>query len=223
MNVPGYDPILTTTHVGGDAFVRLSQLGIASARLDAALDAGDIGARQADRFSPVMAAGTRRWLDTVQVLRSGLAADGWSLDDTRNSPRVISPEGRTAVVAVSGGPGTGIPEADPRTARPRGATSVSAVQVNQQLEFDGVLDAVLADMAAERNASLETWFLLYFRSKTEGLRAELSRPVLITDGGSVRAWAERIILQTRTFDDATILPIDAGGSDDVDFDIPVAR
>lgn len=41
----------------------------------------------------------------------------------------------------------------------------------------------------------------------------------ISDKGIVYAWRERILLPPRTFGADLILPRDAGGNDDVEFDI----
>ena len=197
---------------------RLDQLGIDPGRLYAALDAGDVAARQADEFSPGMAAGTLRWLETVRMLRQGLAADGWSPNDDRNSPRVIDRTGGVAVVPVSGSPDTGLAEGHPKSANPRGAASSRAVQINQQLEF-AFASALLADMAAEKSAAVTTWFLLYYRTQDELLRAELSVPVQINDRGIIGGWRERILLPPRSFGADLKKPLDAGGDDGVEFDI----
>lgn len=204
-------------HEGASAQLRLSELGIAQPRLDAALDAGDSAARQADKYSPVTAAGTYRWMSTVQLLRLGLAADGWAVNDDRNSPRVISPDGRVAVVAVRGTAGTGLSDGQPKTANPRGNATSRAVQINGQLEF--AITALLADMSAERLDDVQTWFLLYYPGQDNELRAELSLPVGISEKGVVRAWVERVILPTRNYGADEIVPLDAGGPDDVDFDV----
>lgn len=203
---------------GAGATRRLHDLGINVDRLAAALDAGDIAARQADMFSPVTAAGMLRWLATVQVLRRGLADDGWTLNDDRNSPRVVDPFGKLAVVPVSGTADTGLAEGMPRTANPRGAASSRAVAINGQLEFSMTV-AFRADMAAEKAGGIKTWFLLYYRGDDDELRAELSLPVDITDKGFIDSWLERIILPTRTFGADLALPNDAGGDDGVDFTI----
>ncbi len=211
---PSHEPIV---YEGQYAVRRLADLGLAVEVLNDALDAGDIAARQANRFSPVTAAGTLRWMETVRMLREGLAMRGWAANDDRNSPRSIAPSGGLAVVAVSGTVGTGQPDGTPRTANPRGKASARAVQINGQREFN--LAAMLADMSAEKTSGLDTWFLLYYRAEEDELRAELSLPVRISERGVVDSWLERIILTPRSFGAEVPLPEDAGGSDDVDFDI----
>jgi hypothetical protein len=211
---PVHEPLV---HQGEAAERRLGQLGIDAERLGAALDAGDVAARQADRFSPVNGAGTLRWMETVRMLRQGLAADGWTPNDDRNSPRTIHPDGVRAVTPVSGTADTGLADGTPKTANPRGKASSRAVQINGQLEFS--VTALLADMAAEKTSAIETWFLLYYRAQNDELRAELSLPVRISEKGVIDAWRERIILPTRTFGAELSVPRDAGGGDDVDFDI----
>lgn len=208
----------TIVYTGVAARARLAELGLVLDVLEAALDSGDVAARQADEFSPVTAAGTYRWMETVHGLREGLASHGWTCSDDRNSPRVIDPTGRVAVLAARGTPDTGLVDGDPKTARPRGGASIRAVQINGQLAFDVVV-AQLADLAAERARGVNTWFLLYFRSESDELRAEVSLPVRISDTGFVEKWAERILLEPRSFDAARPLPRDAGGGDDVEFDL----
>lgn len=211
---PVHEP---TIHENATAEQRLTDLGIVRTRLDAALDAGDSASRQADKHSPVTAAGTLRWMSTVQMLRLGLASDGWDLNDDRNSPRVISPDGKTAVVAVRGTAGTGLPDGQPKTANPRGNATSRAVQINGQLEF--AITALLADMSAEDSDGVQTWFLLYYPGQDNNVRAELSLPVEVSDKGVVQTWHERIILPTRHYGAESLVPLDAGGSDDVDFDV----
>lgn len=207
----------TTVLVGDGALRRLAELGVRLERITAALDAGDLAARQADEFSPVTAAGTLRWIETVHTLRAGLCADGWALNDDRNSPRVVDATGRTAIVPVSGTAATGREDEEPRPARRRGPASSRAVRINGQLELN--LPALIADMAAEKSGRVSTWFLLYYRSEEDELRAELSLPVVVTDEGAVTGWRERLLLPARTFGAEVRTPDDAGGDDDVDFDI----
>jgi hypothetical protein len=205
-----------TVHAGLAAEQRLAELGIARYRLDDAVDTGDSASRQADKYSPPTAAGTYRWMSTVHMLRLGLADDGWILNDDRNSPRIISEDGTTAILACRGTADTGKPEGHPRTAKPRGSATTRAVQINGQLEFD-MIAAVIADMAAEKSARTKTWFLLYYPAKTGEVRAELSLPVDFTDHGYVDAWSERIVLPARHFGAEGITPLDRGDIDDVDF------
>lgn len=205
---------------GIEAQQRLAELGVPLEVVREALAAGDIAARQADEYHPVTAAGTMRWFETVRMLRQGLAGRGWATREIRNSPRSFSPAGDTAIVAVSGDWRTGNRELEPKTANPRGRASSRAVEVNQQLEFNlDIVGAVLSDMSAERDGDVRTWFLLYYRSETAGLRAEVSLPVRGHDRGVVDKWSDRIILDPLTFDPATVIPQDAGVNDDVEFDI----
>jgi hypothetical protein len=209
---------MPTLFHGPAASARLGELGVGQQRLFDALDAGDLAARQADEFSPINAAGMLRWLETVRRLREGLAADGWLLNDDRNSPRVVHPSGELAVVPVSGSSETGLVDGLPRTANPRGAASSRAVQVNGQLEL-GFPVALLADLAGEKLSGVVTYFLLYHRSEHDELRSELSLPTRISERGIVSGWRERILLPPRAFGAVERLPRDAGGDDGVDFDI----
>lgn len=214
----------TRVCAGPEAAARLRELGVSQGRLDEALDAGDVAARQATIFSPVNAAGMYRWLETVTRLRTGLAADGWQAKDPNNSPRIVHPSGRTVIVAASGNARTGLDDGDPRTARARGTTSFRSVQLNaEQLELNLGLAAVIHDMSAETGTSELMWFLLYHRTEDE-LRAELSLPFRMSVKGHVDSWRERILLPSRTFDSGLVRPLDVldDGGTDVAFDV-VAR
>ena len=92
------------------------------------------------------------------------------------------------------------------------------MQINPQLEC-ACATALLADVAAERSAAVTTWFLLYYRSQDDLLRAELSVPVQINDRGVIGGWRERILLPPRSFGAELKKPLDAGGDDGVEFDI----
>lgn len=204
---------------GDDAVRRLRELGLEPADLEFALDAGEIAARQADRAHPVMASGTYRWIETVAGFRRRLEEKGWELTDPRNSPRATNPETGVAVVPMSGTWQTGlVGVGDPQTARAKGEATARAVQINVQLAFDFEVD--LADGAAEHDAAILTWVLLYYRDEQRNeLRAELSLPVLRSERGTVTTWRERILLEPRTFGPDVRMPRDAKGGGDVDFTI----
>jgi hypothetical protein len=203
---------------GPEATARLLELGIPPEALDAALDAGDVAARQADEFSPVMAAGMLRWLETVRMLRQRLAAEGWSWSDHQNSPRALSPSGSIAVAALTGTAGTGLRVGRPRASHPRGAVSARAVQLNGQLGLD-LGPELSAGQERARKAEPSTYHLLYHRAQDDELRAELSLFDAMTAQGVLINPRERILLPPRRFGAPEVLPRDAGGSDEVEFDI----
>lgn len=130
---------------------------------------------------------------------------------------MTNPDGVISVVPMGGSAGTGEREGRPRSARARGEATKRRVQINGQLmlRFDS---GWLADMAADRDASTQTWVLLYRRQEDE-LRAELSLPTAMTDKGVVHGWHERILLPPRSFGPEIRAPRDADGGEDVEFDV----
>ncbi|MDR0945119.1 MAG: hypothetical protein LBM66_03015 [Bifidobacteriaceae bacterium] len=215
---PIYEPAIFD---GADAGQRLSVLGLDFGVLQEALDAGDIAARQPGKYHPTMAPGVERWLETVGRLRELLAARGWTSDDTRNVPRALSPDGLVALGVMSGTAAVGRAGFTPQAAHRRGPATQRAVDINQsmfeQLELN--VEVLLADMAAERNAQRQSWFLLYHRELAGELRAEVSLPTAM-DNGRVLRWKERIILPTIQFE-PVVTPLVEGdnGDDEQSFEI----
>ena len=207
---------------GADALQRLSELDTDVEAITIALRAGELSARQADEFSPVTAAGTQQWNNTVQELRRNLAIDGWLVRNPNNSPRIVRPDGHLSIAVMSGSHNTGIAFKQPRNAHPLGPTVDTAVVRNRfgevagQLAFDTVEDAAIADAAAAPRFDAGTWILLYTNDPVTGVRAELSLPDSTGDR-FISHWRERIIIPTENTMDET-LPIETP-VDDVHFDI----
>lgn len=196
-----------------DAPAALEELGLTVEILKRAVSAGETGAANVNRFYPVGAAGSVRWMDTVGQLREELEFDhSWKSANPKNSPRIVNPDRTMAIMVVSGDEDTGNAAAvHPGTARRRGSATDDAVNSNQLSLFD-----VPADMVPVA-ADIPTWVLLYFRSEDPSeIRLELSFPVAIFDG-EITLWQKRIILESIPIDVA-VQPRDAGG-EDVNFDV----
>jgi hypothetical protein len=219
MSIDPVKGLAPTVHIGDAAVARLRTLGLDVEVLHESLIRGDVAARQATEYHPVTAAGSMRWFDTVEALRRQLVGRGWATSDPRCSPRITNAETTITILATGGNPRTGLEDGDtPQFARARGAATARTVQINGQMQLN--LDAVLADMAAEKEPVSPTWFLMYFRSKTtDELRGELSMPVRITDRGFVEQWGERIILPALTFEVAGHPALDAEDDNDVKFGV----
>lgn len=216
----------TILRFGGDAEERLEELGIPLSVLHEALTAGDVAARQATEDSPKTAAGLQRWMSTVQNLRRGLRAEGWTLSDPANSPQIVSPSGIVSLAVVTGDLETGStePGSEPRNLRPFGPTLASAIEKNRakqvrgQLEITDVVEAALARTISTYDGTPIQWVLMHHRSSDGKLRAEVSLPTS-GEGRFIRRWRERIVLPPLDFEGPTI-PADSDlTSDDVDFDI----
>lgn len=163
---------------------------------------------------PPTAAGTLQWIDVVAVLRTILSAEGWRILDVRNSPLIISPDERVAIVAMTGSPETGQDVASQPTNRAeKGTVTGQFVKDNQEQYL------LFAQHAAEHQGMV-VWVLLYCydRDRNE-VRAELSLPSGF-DGGYITDWAERLILPAIQNSPAGIdTVVDDGDMPDTDFDI----
>lgn len=204
---------------GDAALRRLDELEVPLTVLNRALDAGDVAAGSADEYSPVMAAGSLRWLATATELRRGLAPLGWVPIDDRNQPRAVLQRRRIAVTVIGGDRRTGlVGYGEPRSARSHGSATSRHIDANEQNMLD-IAPVELADMSAERSADLSTWVLLYFRA-AERLRAELSLPAKMDERGFVVGWWERIVLPVIDFDPVeSKRPRDASPDDEVPFPV----
>lgn len=169
----------------------LEQLGLDSELLTRSVLHGVYRAQDITTFHPVTARGFTQWSETVASLREQLDEREWTRSKPQNSPRIISPDGKTSIIVVGGNAQTGRShEVTPSTARCRGPATSSAVQCNGP----GMLDISL-EMPTGWNAGAElVWVLLYHWSTDEPLvRAELSLPTEIDDG-IIKSWNHRILL-----------------------------
>ena len=119
-------------------------------------------------------------------LRDQLVPQEWTLDNDMNYPLTVHPEHRMAIAVAAGDERTGLPSSiPPKTRSPKGPATERAINVNQ-LSFADM------DPTWQRRP---TWILLYnFDTDPGHIRAELSLPDMMTEGGYVSEWQERIIL-----------------------------
>jgi hypothetical protein len=145
---------------------------------------------------PVTAAGLIMWLDTVEAVRMHLLSQGWTVDNTQNVPRAISPDGRRAITVNSGDDSTGIASlfVRPKTKRPRGAGSRKLFGALPVFESWKVLPTIGMSNPAARPAGREEWFLLY-RIDDGQVRAELSHATAVNPDGTLRDWYTRLIIR----------------------------
>jgi hypothetical protein len=190
----------------------LQDLDIPLELLIAAAQAGFIERLNATPFDPVTKAGTDAWSYPVRVIREGLEARGWRLDDPKNLPLVISDERKINVTVSSGDEMTGIekPKRDPRSKNPKGVLLESAIDRNtaQYYMFPDELPERLAKF--EKTLEYPTWvFLLYITD--DEIRAELSLPNSMDGSDHLDGWAERIVLSVPLPDEEQV---DEQGSDE---------
>ncbi len=182
----------------------LARLGLAVAPLVVAVNRGHLAAISRTPNDAPNAAGFYQWNETLRTLREELAVFGFSRASTRGYSTVLRADKRMALAVSSGDEGTGVARANPSTKQVKGPCTIAAVSSNAaQLElFPGL---VLMSSPASEEAECLTWILLFRANDTE-LRAELSLPVNMDEGGQIRVWRERIILPSQPLDDTYKVP-----------------
>ena len=117
----------------------------------------------------------------------------------------------------SGDEGTGVAAANPSAKQVKGPRTITTVSSNAtQLEL--FPREIMMPPPAEEIDRL-TWIFLFRAAATE-LRAELSLPVNMNDGGQIAAWRERIILPSLPLDATFTIPEPDFGPD---LDIEIQR
>lgn len=182
----------------------LARLGLAVAPLVVAVNRGHLAAISRTSNDAPNAAGFYQWNETLRTLREELAAFEFTRSNTMGYSTALRGDKRMAIAVSSGDEGTGIACANPSTKQVKGPCTVAAVSSNMtQLEL--FPDLVLMPPTAPDAIECLTWILL-FRASTKELRAELSLPVRVDEGGQIRAWRERIILPSQPLDATFTIP-----------------
>ncbi len=183
----------------------LARLGLAVAPLQVAVNRGYLAAISRTANDAPNAAGFYQWNETLRALREELAEFGFTRANARGYSTARRADKRMAIAVSSGDEATGIAQANPSTKQVKGPCTIAAVSSNAaQLELfpDSVL---MPPPVSDDEVECLTWILLFHASGTE-LRAELSLPVTMDEGGQIRAWRERIILPAQPLDTGVIIP-----------------
>lgn len=202
----------------------LAKIGIEVADILEGLEAGEQAAGNTRSSAPVTAAGSRRWFDTVELIRDHLKVkSGWRIENPKGRPQSIHPTGKYTLGILGGDINTGVQDPDvvPKANRKKGPATGEAVQANQNQEALFYLNkpsaettsAVLKGYPAEGH-----WFLLYYRDEEE-IRCEISLPYPDFTEGQFQSWQYRVILPAidkSAIDRSKILDIGGG---DVEFQI----
>lgn len=191
-----------------DAFVRRAMLiddpAVVEARLQELhpdlkailfMDAvrGGLGARnEVTRASAPTAAGVKQWLQTVEDLRTLLAALQWHIHEQQNCPFISSPDRSISIVVMTGNSETGKNGfEDPANQAEKGAVAENFVQQNSQLEL---FNRDSFKLAKEKHKETQVWALLYHYDKVlNEVRFELSLPTGF-DNKKITEWGVRLIL-----------------------------
>jgi hypothetical protein len=193
-----------------DVEVALARLGLAVAPLVTAVNRGHLAAISRTANDAPNAAGFYQWNETLRTLREELTVLGFTRSNIRGYATALRGDKRMAIAVSSGDEGTGIARATPSTKQVKGPCTVAAVSSNAaQLElFPGLIL-----MSPPPDVECLTWILLFSAAAVTELRAELSLPVTMDEGGQIRAWRERIILPSQPLDATFSVPAPDFGPD----------
>lgn len=187
-----------------DVEAALGRLGLAVAPLVVAVNRGHLAAISRTSNDAPNAAGFYQWNETLRTMREELTPFGFTRSDTGSYSTALRSDKRMAIAVSSGDEGTGIASANPSTKQGKGPRTIAAVSSNAtQLELFP-REIMMMPPPADDIDRL-TWILLFRAAATE-LRAELSLPVTMNDGGQISAWRERIILPSQPLDTAFTIP-----------------
>ncbi|MCP1649437.1 hypothetical protein [Pseudomonas nitroreducens] len=154
---------------------------------------GGLSARnEVTRASAPTAAGVQQWLNTVEGLRTLLAAAQWHIHEQQNCPFISSPDRVTSIVVMTGNGETGKKGfEDPTNQAEKGAVAESFVQKNHQLEL---FNRDSFKLAKDNQKETQVWALLYHYDKgLNEVRYELSLPTGFSKK-KITQWGERILL-----------------------------
>lgn len=198
----------------------LALMGIDIADIQKSLNAGEVAEANTRASAPITAPGSRRWFDTVEVLRDCLRTyHNWNLSNPQNRPLATHPTRKYTLAIIGGNEDTGDPDvrAKPRANRTKGKATERAV--NNDIPLFTLTES---EVDKKNTSSIQfppegDWFLLYYRAENE-LRCEVSLPYPNFKDGQFGDWQVRVLLQPIPFDTAIETIRDIGGGE-IDFKI----
>ncbi|WP_327668453.1 MULTISPECIES: hypothetical protein [unclassified Streptomyces] len=191
-------------HESDDYRVQLAALGTKLEYLHPALRAGEIARRSATPNHPANTAGTRAYQEHVRIIREmHIQHEGWKRLLHDHLEVVCSPDGTTAIGAMTGDAATGDRTLHPRNRRRRGAATERVAEANTQLEFfPAPVRRHEMVLSADKVDRLQVWFLVSYRVAVGGklhIHNELSLPGEVADG-YVTSWKQRVPLPVLEMD-----------------------
>jgi hypothetical protein len=169
---------------------------------------------------PKGSGGSLAWIHGTRALRAVLIPKGWSSDDPRNQPRVVSPDGKHAITVICGDENTGNPHRTPLTRNKRGSQTTNSVHYNaRQQDLFPVSREELQRFTPGQAAQQTLWILLFHVDvPNRTVHYELSRPINMGENEKVDDWAPRFIMPPLQLDEPNAIQ---GPTPGPDIDIPV--
>lgn len=189
-----------------DVKTRLEELGLTIEELQEAAQANFLAQASCTANDAPTAPGFLGWNASVRVLREFSTTKGWERQDTKNSPRLIHPDGKFSIMFATGDDATGVSILNPSTKSNKGATTRASIDSNAQEVslFDAeMIPHVIPIRKHKGDGSLghTTWvFLVYVRidhsseNPRHTVRCELSLATNMNASGYINKWRERIII-----------------------------
>ena len=155
--LPEFTENLTLVRKDENAKQRLAELsGLTLDVFEEALFSGHSGSARSTGSHAKNAAGTYRWHETLAALRSALTSQQWEQRDEKNAPRIVSPDGKIALMVATGNAKTGTKD-NPSNATSKGIMTQLDVWNNdesQQMVIEEIAKLI-------SSTSPKTWMLLY--------------------------------------------------------------
>lgn len=169
---------------------------------------------------PKGSGGTLAWIHGIRALRAVLIPKGWTSDDPRNQPRVVSPDGKHAITVICGDENTGNPNRIPLTRNKRGSQTTNSVYYNaRQQDLFPVSREELQRFNPGETQQQTLWILLFHVDvPNRAVHFELSRPINMGENEKVDDWAPRFIMPPLQLDEPNVIQ---GPTPGPDIDIPV--
>lgn len=218
-------PNASPLHLQAQTQSRLAALRLTEELLQEALRFAYSESERCSANDVKAARGYAIWGKPLRYLGDKLAPKGWLRDGAPRLESVVSPDGSFRITSAAGNFATGIRDAMPATAKPKGRRALEAIGDSGQTSLDipGESVRVVAPM-------ITYYFLHHLDTAKEQIRSELSIPSHMkiapqAKRGVIDEFKNRLILQSVEFG----VEADVGeeGNDEEEFsddlDIPVPR
>lgn len=204
---------------------RLHRLGLEYEVFERVALEGVHAARETTAHDALIAAGIRRWLEMVRVLRDEMCPKGWHADRIDGHELLVDPTREFAINVLAGDAATGDPDAAPLTKSAKGKATRAAAHNNMRQANLFPLSAYTA-RTPTRLGNLKVWTLLHYHDHDESvIRMELSMPIGLDAQNRVADWLERIILPPVEVDadDARVGVVRRQYDDQAEINVEVTR
>jgi hypothetical protein len=166
--------------------LRLSQLGVSRAPFVKAALEGDLQRRLCTSDDFYATAGYSGWARAFRVTRQECRElHHWHNGSFLRIPVTFNESDTIAIAVSPGDERTGLPGDDPST-NAKGPWTVAAVE---ESTAQGTLD-----LDGSEEMGVDLWYLLTYSSEEDGVRIELSNPLLTDERQRISIWRERIII-----------------------------